>query len=238
VDFLQSTGQKYWQILPLTVTDPVHDDNPYHSISAFANNPLFISPELMAADGLIDPSDLANPPDFPNSRVDFPAVIRYKEALFSLAYDRFSRGGGTPAYERFCKENTWWLDDFALFSAIRSDRPDQTWNQWPDELRDRDPAALAAERERLHEAYERACFLQFVFFNQWERLKSRCRDAKITLVGDIPIYVDHDSADVWKHPEYFKLDSAGNPTVVSGVPPDYFSATGQLWNTPVYQWMP
>ena len=146
VDFLSSTGQKYWQILPLTVTDPVHDDNPYHSISAFANNPLFISPELMAADGLIDPSDLANPPDFPGSRVDFPAVIPYKEALFSQAYDRFSRGGDMPAYERFCKENAGWLDDFALFSAIRSDRPDQTWNQWPDGLKNRNPTVIEAER--------------------------------------------------------------------------------------------
>lgn len=236
VDFLSSTGQKYWQILPLTVTDPAHDDNPYHSISAFANNPLFISPELLAADGLIDPSDLANPPDFPNSRVDFPAVIRYKEALFSHAYDRFSRGGGMPAYGRFCTENAGWLDDFALFSAIRSDRPDQTWNQWPDGLKNRDPDVIEAERERLHERIDRTRFLQFVFHDQWQRLRARCNNHGITLIGDIPIYVDHDSADVWRHPEYFKLDSEGKPAVVAGVPPDYFSATGQLWNTPVYQW--
>jgi len=235
-DFLRSTGQKYWQILPLTITDPAHDNNPYHSISAFAHNPLFISPELMAADGLIDASDITNPPDFPGSRVDFSTVIPYKEMLFGRAWERFSRGGGTPAYDHFCTENAGWLDDFALFSAIRSDRPGLAWNQWPDELKNRNPAALATERERLHEAFERTRFLQFVFISQWERLRARCRDAGITLVGDIPIYVDHDSADVWQYPDYFKLDSEGNPTVVAGVPPDYFSATGQLWNTPVYQW--
>ncbi len=236
MDFLAATGQKYWQILPLTITDPAHDNNPYHSISAFAHNPLFISPELMVSDGLIDASDCADPPAFPASRVDFSAVIPNKEALFSRAYRRFSHGGERQEYDRFCSRNAGWLDDFALFSAIRSDRPGRAWNQWPDELRNRDPAALAAERERLHDAFERARFLQFVFFSQWERLRARCRNAGITLVGDIPIYVDHDSADVWQHPDYFKLDSAGNPSVVAGVPPDYFSATGQLWNTPVYQW--
>lgn len=236
VDFLAATGQKYWQILPLSVTDPAHDDNPYHSISAFANNPLFISPELMAADGLIDASDIAHPPDFPGSRVDFSTVIPYKEALFSRAYRRFTRDGDRQEYDRFCTENAGWLDDFALFSAIRSDRQGLAWNQWPEDLKNRNPAALAAERERLHDAFERTRFLQFVFVSQWERLRARCRNAEISLVGDIPIYVDHDSADVWQHPEYFKLDADGNPTVVAGVPPDYFSATGQLWNTPVYFW--
>lgn len=236
VDFLAEAGQKYWQILPLAVTDPAHDDNPYHSISAFAKNPLFISPELMAADGLVDASDISHPPVFPGSRVDFSAVIPYKEMLFSRAYDRFRRSGGMPAYDQFCTDNAEWLDDFALFSALHSDRPNIVWNQWPDALKNRNPDALGAERERLHNAFERTRFLQFVFQIQWERLRDCCHDHGITLIGDIPIYVDHDSADVWQHPEFFKLDAEGNPTVVAGVPPDYFSATGQLWNTPVYSW--
>jgi len=235
-DFLAGTGQKYWQILPLNPTDPAYDDNPYHSTSAFALNPLFISPDLMADDGFIDLPDIGNVPAFPDHQVDFSRVIPFKEQIFSRAYDRFVNGGDRRDYEKFCHENAWWLEDFALFSAIREDRSGSVWNLWPDDLKLRKPGVLEEEKERLHDRIERVKFLQYVCMYQWQKLRKYCGDRGIRIIGDIPIYVDYDSADVWEHPEYFKLDPDLQPVVVAGVPPDYFSSTGQLWYNPVYQW--
>jgi 4-alpha-glucanotransferase len=235
-DFLEATGQKYWQILPLNPTDPAYDDNPYHSISAFANNPLLISPELMAEDGFVDASDIGAPETFPEHSVDFARVIPLKERIFTRAYERFAQQDDRRDFERFCRENAWWLDDFCLFAAIRSNRDGLPWNQWPEDLKQRKPDALETEREHLHERIEKIQFLQFVFMLQWQKLRKYCRDRGIHFIGDIPIYVDYDSADVWQHPEFFKLDRDLNPMVMAGVPPDYFSATGQLWHNPVYDW--
>jgi 4-alpha-glucanotransferase len=235
-DFLAGTGQKYWQILPLNPTDPAYDNNPYHSNSAFAKNTLFISPELMAEDGFIDASDIPRTETFPDQQVDFARVIPFKEEIFTRAYNRFSLKKDHRDFDTFITENAGWLEDFALFLALRSDLSGTTWNFWPDDVRLRKPKALQRERERLHNQIERIQFLQFIFMQQWQRLHTYCRKLGIHIIGDIPIYVDYDSADVWSHPDYFKLDHDFQPVVIAGVPPDYFSATGQLWHNPVYRW--
>lgn len=235
-DFLVKTRQKYWQILPLNPTDLAYDNNPYHSISAFAQNPLLISPEQMAEDGFLDLKEIADPEIFPDHFVDFTRVIPFKEQIFSRAFDRFVHKGNRPDFENFLLKNAWWLDDYSLFSAIRSDLKELSWNFWPDGIKHRKPGDIRAQKERLHNEIERIQFLQYIFTQQWERLWKYCRDRGIRIIGDIPIYVDYNSADVWIHPEYFKLRDDLQPMVIAGVPPDYFSATGQLWDNPVYNW--
>lgn len=236
LDFLARAGQRYWQILPLNPTDPAYDNDPYHAISAFALNPLLISPELLVEDGLVDAADLADAGPFPRDRVDFSEVMAFKEELFSRAFERFGRAGDRRAFDGFCKEQAWWLDDFALFCAIRSERRWAPWSEWPEGLKRREPAAIDEAREHLRDRVERARFLQFVAAGQWRRLREACLARGVRVIGDIPIYVDYDSADVWLHPEYFKLDEELRPTVVSGVPPDHFSEIGQLWSHPIYRW--
>jgi 4-alpha-glucanotransferase len=235
-DLLAGAGQRYWQILPLNATDPAHDSDPYHALSALAQNPLLVSPELLAADGLLDHADLALVPSFPDDRVDFDRVVPFRERLLDSAYSRFAREGDRREFERFCTGNAWWLDDFALFIAIRSDRGGLPWSEWPEELRRRDPEALLDEARRLEERTNRARFGQFLFDRQWRRLHDYCRERGISIIGDMPIYVDYDSVDVWRHPEYFQLDDDLRPTVISGVPPDHFSAAVQVWHHPLYRW--
>jgi 4-alpha-glucanotransferase len=232
-DFLAAAGQTYWQVLPLT---PTVDANPYHGISAFAKNPLLISPELLVGDGLLDAEDLGEPGRFPGDHVDFARVVPHRERLFDLAHERFAQGGRRQGFGKFCREQAWWLDDYALFSAVRSDLGGLPWCRWPDDLRLRRPAALREAAGRLRDEMDRARFLQFVVMLQWRRLRQYCRDREIRIVGDIPIYMDYDSADVWLHPELFQLDDELRPTAVSGAPPDLFSATGQLWGHPLYRW--
>lgn len=235
-DFLAESKQSYWQILPINPTDLYCDNSPYHSRSAFASNPLLISPDLLAQSGLLKKEEIKNPPPFPKSRVDYKKVITYKNKLFYLAFTRFQRKNQKKEFQRFCKENDHWLEDFALFSAAKAYFHGKIWTQWPQEIKERQPEMLKSLRKNLHEDLERIKFLQFIFFKQWFSLKSYCHKKKIQMIGDIPIYVIHDSADVWKHPELFKLDRNGNPLAVAGVPPDYFSRTGQLWGNPVYDW--
>ncbi len=235
-DFLFESRQRYWQILPLNPTDPAHDDNPYHSISAFASNPLLISPEQMVQDGYLDESDTRISEPFRDSPADFSRIIQFRERLFTLAWERFRKESERREFDIFCRQNAWWLDDFSAFLAIRTDRNGQVWNRWPEELRRHDPEAVMREQERLHGEIDRIRFLQFVFLQQWHDLHAYCRQRGIRIIGDLPIYVDYDSVDVWSHPGLFKLDSDLMPTVVAGVPPDYFSATGQLWYNPVYRW--
>jgi len=236
VDFLAETKQSLWQILPLNPTDPEHYSSPYHSTSAFACNPLLISPEVLVQDGLLDKTEVRSLPDFPLNRVDYRGVGSYKGRLFNKAHERF-RGKKPPyEYERFCSESSQWLADFALFVALKSHFNGRVWSEWPQEIRDRHPKALKSARKDLQEKVEMVKFLQYVFFNQWNALKSYCNHKGIQIIGDIPIYVEHDSADVWIHPEIFKLDNEKRPSVVAGVPPDYFSETGQLWGNPIYRW--
>jgi 4-alpha-glucanotransferase len=236
VDLLASAGQRCWQILPLSPTSPGAGNSPYHSMSAFAHNPLLISPECIVNEGILDAADLKPFPTFPEDHVDYEAVTAYKERLFDRAYRHFQVRGGCKYYDRFCKENAYWLNDFALFVSLSEHFRGKAWNHWPPELRERDPSALASAEEQFAENIARVMFLQCLFARQWELLRQYCRERGIVIIGDIPIYVTHNSADVWAMPEIFNLDRYGNPVTVAGVPPDYFSATGQLWGNPVYRW--
>jgi 4-alpha-glucanotransferase len=235
-DFLGEAKQSLWQILPLNPTEPAYGNSPYQSESAFAGNPLLISPELMVRDGLLEDTNLATPPQFPKGRIDYDATIAYKEKLFDMAHECFSQTSPKHEYEKFCAENAFWLDDFALFKVLKIRFSGKVWTEWPQEIRDRQPEALQALMKELHKGIEREKFLQFLFFRQWISLKGYCNQRGIQIFGDIPIYVIHDSADVWANPELFDLDDTGNPSAVAGVPPDYFSETGQLWGNPLYRW--
>ena len=236
VDFLAECKQTFWQILPLTPTDKDHDHSPYHSPSAFAGNPLLISPERLVDDGLLQETDLGPVPASPSGRVDFAAVIAYKGKLLERAYDRFQSRGKDDRFNRFCRRHAGWLDEFVLFEALKSYYDGKRWDQWPVEIRDRDPAALSAVRHELAERLHELKFRQYLFFRQWYDLRRYCRQKHIQVIGDLPIYLPYDSADVWQYPQWFKLDEDKRPYVVSGVPPDYFSETGQLWGHPVYRW--
>jgi 4-alpha-glucanotransferase len=236
VDFLVECKQTYWQILPLTPIDPDHDYSPYHSPSAFAGNPLLISPERLVQDGLLRETDLGTVPDFQAGRVDFAAATAYKEKLLKRAYDRFQDRGGDDQFDRFCRRHAGWLDGYVLFEALRSYYNGDSWGQWPVEVRDRNSGALSAVQHELAERLEALKFRQYLFFRQWSDLRRYCRRKHIQIIGDLPIYLPYDSEDVWRYPELFKLDEDKQPTVVSGVPPDYFSETGQLWGHPVYRW--
>jgi 4-alpha-glucanotransferase len=233
IDFLAETKQSFWQILPLNPTKPIFDNSPYHSISAFANNPNLISLELMAQDGLLTKADIEPIPQFPKEKVDYELVINYKKGLFNLAYKRFKKN---YEYERFCLENAYWLDDFSLFVALKDHFNGDVWAKWPYEIRDREPRALESFKKTFKDKIEIEKFLQYIFIKQWFKLKHYCHEKDIYIIGDIPIYVQYDSVDVWTNPEIFALDNEKRPYVVGGVPPDYFSETGQLWGNPVYRW--
>jgi 4-alpha-glucanotransferase len=235
VDFLTQTRQSYWQILPLNPT-PAYSNSPYQGSSAFAGNPLFISLELLVQEGLLEESEAKAAPDLPAVIVDYASVRSCKEAPLRLAYERFKQKTDRRGYEEFCQSQLHWLDDYALFVALKSRFQGKLWSDWPEELRDRHPEALRSVRQDLLEDFEMERFLQFLFFKQWTALKDYCLRKGIQLIGDIPMYVHYDSADVWAHREIFDLDECGRPCVLSGVPPDYFSENGQLWGNPVYRW--
>jgi 4-alpha-glucanotransferase len=236
VDFLSDGKQTYWQILPLNPTDSIHNDSPYSSISAFAGNPLLISPERLVQDEWLLKSDLESPPPFQTDKVEYRAVHQYKERLWELAYARFQGKSPSPEYEQFCADQAGWLDDFALFMALKSRFSGKVWGDWPPGLRDRDSEALEAAQREFSPRIGREKFLQYVFSRQWGSLRNYAHERGIQIIGDIPIYVDYDSADVWVYPELFKLDENKKPYVVAGVPPDYFSQTGQRWGNPIYRW--
>ena len=235
VDFLVESKQSFWQLLPLNPTAPVYGNSPYHSISAFAGNPLLISLSLLVKEGLLDKSDYEPLPDFPGNKVDYQGVIDFKKILFHKAYERFKIKRDDD-YERFCVQESPWLNDFSLFAALKLHGEGRAWNEWPRDLRDRDPKALRLAEHDFIDTINREKFLQYIFFKQWSALKEYCFQKNIQVIGDIPIYVQHDSADVWSHPEFFKLDDNKQPFVVAGVPPDYFSKTGQRWGNPIYNW--
>jgi len=235
-DFLARAGQRFWQILPLQPTDPAHGNSPYHSTSAFACNPLFISPEFLARDGLLEESDLSAAPPFPRNRVDYEAAGAWKSRLLEKAFGRFRERGASHELRRFRDASAFWLEDFALCRALSSRYRGTAWAEWPVELRDRRSHALVKAGEELAVSVDQEVFLQYVFYEQWMSLKRHCNHVGVSIIGDLPIYVDYDSADVWSRPELFKLDENKRPYVVAGVPPDYFSATGQLWGNPIYRW--
>ena len=235
VDFLSSANQKLWQILPLGPTG--YADSPYQCFSAFAGNPFLISPDKLLAEGLLSRSDLESVPNFPNDNVDYGPVIQYKLSLLDAVYVNYKRTKILrDEFESFRQKNSAWLDDFTLFMALKESHGGAVWSTWEDDLVSRQPQALTAAREKFADAVESQELRQFLFFRQWEAIKSHAHRHGIKIIGDIPIFVAYDSAEVWAHPELFYLDEHGKPTVVAGVPPDYFSATGQLWGNPLYRW--
>ena len=235
-DFLAATKQRYWQILPLNPTDPICDSSPYHSISAFANSPLLISPEILVQDGMITESEIEGSPVFPVGQVDYPAAESYKMRLLHRAFSRFNSGNNFDDYENFCRENAHWLDNFAVFRALKEHYNGNMWCDWPADARNRQPESIQSLSSGLHEKIEFEKYLQYIFMRQWLQLKQYCNQKGISILGDIPIYVVYDGADVWANPEIFKLDDEKRPLGVAGVPPDYFSKTGQLWGNPIYDW--
>jgi 4-alpha-glucanotransferase len=237
VDFLAKTGQSYWQILPLNLTSLAYGNSPYSSFSAFAGNSLLISPDLMAKEDILKSSDIKDTPVFPAKKVNFKKVIAYKKRLFDIAFKRNAEElNGDKEFKSFCRKNAYWLDDFALFISIKNSLNGIEWCDWPKGLRDRKKGELKDASLKLKENILKEKFLQYVFFRQWASLKRYCDTKNIKIIGDIPIYVNYDSADVWANPAIFSLDKDKRPVSVAGVPPDYFSSTGQLWGHPLYKW--
>ncbi len=237
VDWLGDTGCRLWQILPLGPTG--YGDSPYQCFSAFAGNPFLISPEELVQGGFLIESDLEEKPEFPIRRVDFGLVIPWKLKLLQQAFQRFVNKSKEPqyhAFDQFCAENANWLRDYALFMAIKEAQSGGSWEAWPSDLKRRDKVTIAAAQKEHAEGVQRYSFYQFLFHQQWHKLRRYANERKIRIIGDLPIFVAYDSADVWSHPELFKLDQEFNPTVVAGVPPDFFSPTGQLWGNPLYAW--
>ena len=236
-DFLHAAGQKLWQVLPLNPTG--YADSPYQCFSAFAGNPMLLSLERLRDQGLLHESDLARAPKFPDGSIDYGPVIEFTMPALRRAAENFFANAShsdRPAFDQFCANSRAWLDDYALFMACKDAHAGVMWTLWDPPIRQRTPQALGEWSAKLATEIRAYKFWQFQFFQQWEKLKSYCQQRNIRLMGDVPIYVAHDSADVWSHPELFCLDEMGRPTVVSGVPPDYFSATGQLWGNPIYRW--
>ncbi|MFN8009362.1 MAG: 4-alpha-glucanotransferase [Terriglobia bacterium] len=237
VDFLHATKQSYWQLLPLGPTG--YGDSPYQTFSAFAGNPLLISLERLLSSGLLSQLDLQDMPVWSSSRVDFGAIKSWKLPLLVKAFEIFRVHASTSQrdlFHAFCANNAFWLDDFALFMAVKQAHGGNGWNEWEPAIARRDVTAVESWREKLAGEIESEKFSQFLFFHQWQELKQYGHDRSVKIMGDIPIFVSRDSSDVWAHPELFHLDQEGNPTVVAGVPPDYFSTTGQLWGNPLYRW--
>lgn len=236
-DFLAETGQSCWQILPLTPICPAYGNSPYSSFSAFAGNYLLVSPELMIRDGFLNKSEIQKAPLFPKDRVDYKKVTEYKDAIFNIAFeknkDKLVHHNG---FQAFCRENSDWLEDYCLFIAIKKHFENIDWGRWPEKLRDRAEDALIELAGRSGDMMLKVKFQQYLFFSQWQSLKKYCEDKAIKIFGDIPIYVNYDSSDVWANPGIFKLDEDKRPALVAGVPPDYFSKTGQLWGHPIYNW--
>ncbi len=242
VDFLTEAGQRLWQILPLGPTG--YGDSPYQCLSSFAGNPLLINLELLVKEKLLASTDFSaedSPPipDFPQDRVDYNAVSDFKYAMLRRSFGYFQRGASakhTAEFRQFCADNAIWLDDYALFVAIKEHLEGASWDKWDVDIRTRQPAAMQQWQSKLAEQVEARKYFQYLFFKQWRNLKAYANKRDIRIIGDMPIFVAYDGSDVWAEPDLFYLDDEGLPTVVAGVPPDYFSATGQLWGNPLYRW--
>jgi 4-alpha-glucanotransferase len=236
-DFLASTGQHLWQVLPLGPTG--YANSPYQSLSVFAGNPLLISLERLVEDKLLEPSDLADIPPFPHGKVDYDSVIKFKTPLLKKSFQTFNKKaarGEQDQFQIFCKQNAAWLDTYSLFMALREAHDIAAWNTWQEDIRGREPKSLQLWSRELAEQIYYHKYQQYQFLKQWFRLKRYCNERGIRFIGDMPIFIALDSAEVWSNPEMFYLDDNGRPTVVAGVPPDYFSETGQLWGNPLYRW--
>lgn len=240
VDWLAAAGQKYWQVMPLGPTG--YGDSPYQSFSAFAGNPYLISLDALIAQRLLTPQDLSPLPPFEAQRVDFGLQYVWRHAVLRRAFERFEEAGAGEQgelhaeFEAFLAAEQAWLDDYALFMALKGAHEGQPWNAWAPDVRAREPQALRRWREQLAREVRLHQFVQFLFFRQWSALRDYAHRKGVRVIGDIPIFVALDSADAWANAGQFAFDEAGQPTAVAGVPPDYFSATGQLWGNPLYRW--
>ncbi|MGP0068777.1 MAG: 4-alpha-glucanotransferase [Isosphaeraceae bacterium] len=236
IDRLHKAGQSWWQALPMGPTG--YGNSPYQSLSSFAGNVLLISPDSLIEDGLVRQSDCEGH-SFAATAIDYDAVIPFKQGLLETAWNHFRAGARAdlrPAYQQFVDEQAHWLEDYALFRALKASHQGAHYLEWPAELVRRDPAALARARRDLADPIDQVCFAQFLLFRQGARLKAYAQAKGLRLIGDLPFFVAPDSSDVWANPELFLLDEEYRPRFVAGVPPDYFSSQGQLWGNPVYDW--
>jgi len=231
ISMLKDAGQSYWQFCPLGPTGS--GDSPYQCRCSFAGNPLLISPERLHEAGLLIKDDLDQFPSLPHDTVDFEAVAAEKQKLFQRAFERFRT---TDEFEAFCENEKYWLDDYAMFCVLKEGFGNRPWNEWDPAFKLRSPKALDSTRAKHARELSFHFFLQFVFFTQWKALRRHAASVGVRLIGDIPIYVALDSSDVWASPSLFEFDVGLRPERVSGVPPDYYSATGQLWGNPLYRW--
>lgn len=238
-DFLKRSGQKYWQLLPLNPTSASSGHSPYSSVSSMAGNTLLISPERLADDGLLDKRSLRQNTMPPSNKVSYKDAERIKNTLLEKAYANFLDGKFSSLkkqFDNFCAQQSFWLDDYALYVVLKQQHKGRAWFQWPAAFRLRNERVLDSFSSSHADAILYVKWQQFIFFHQWQALKRYCRDAGIKLFGDLPFYVSYDSADVWSQPEIFSLDKKGNMTGVAGVPPDYFNKNGQRWGMPVFRW--
>jgi 4-alpha-glucanotransferase len=236
IDFLAASGQRLWQVMPLGPTG--YGDSPYQCFSAFAGNPYLINLEKLVEQGLLNPVDLQGAPEFSEATVDYGPVISFKLQMLELAFQHFSTSASQEQrgrFEAFCK-NANWLTDYALFMSCKEAHGGNSWNHWAEDIRSRKSEAIKAWTEKLSSSIQKQKVWQWMFFEQWQAVKHYANSKDIKIIGDIPIFIAYDSADAWANPELFFFDEAGNPTVIAGVPPDYFSATGQRWGNPLYRW--
>jgi 4-alpha-glucanotransferase len=233
-EWLADAGMRYWQVLPLGPTG--YGDSPYSALSALAGNPFLIALEPIHDAGWLRPEDLEPIHGLPETHIDFGRLVPAKWAVLRRAFAAYQKDDQSAEFERFKAAQASWLEEVALFLALKDEHGGAPWYEWQQPFRSRDPKALATARVRLAHDIEFHRFVQFQFFSQWSELKKRCSRLGVKFIGDIPIFVAHDSSDVWANQRLFKLDWEGRPTVLAGVPPDYFSPTGQLWGNPHYHW--
>jgi 4-alpha-glucanotransferase len=236
IDFMKSAGQTLWQVFPLGPTG--YGDSPYQSFSTFAGNPLLISPELLYNDGLLEHNDIEHTPSFEPHKIDFGNLIKYKTSLLRKAYNRFinSNKNSDEDFIRFCNINNYWLDDFSLFMSVKEFHNGVAWPEWEETIAFRKGNAVEKWKEKLYDEVNYYKFIQFIFDKQWNNLKEYVHKSGIKIIGDLPIFIAYDSSDLWSNKEQFTVRKDGSLEFVAGVPPDYFSATGQLWGNPLYKW--
>ncbi len=236
VDFLKKSGQKYWQLLPLNPISESQSYSPYSALSSMAGNVLLISPGSLMEEGLLTEEDLKAELPSGNKKVNYTEVEQHKLPLLERAYHNFIRKGEDTAFQDFCRQEAFWLDDFAVFMLLKDKYEHKPWNEWPADLRKRKSAALSKIVKAGNEALEKIKWQQYIFFKQFAALKQYAHENRVQLIGDLPFYISYDSVDVWAHPQLFELDEEGNNAGIAGVPPDYFNEEGQLWGMPVYRW--
>lgn len=237
VDFIAESGCTYWQILPLNPTG--YGDSPYQCFSAFAGNPYMVSPVLLVDEGLLTLEDLQDRPAFPNDKVDFGPVIQWKKTLLHRSYLQFTASAKKHLRDEFTQfrhDHSHWLDDYAVFSALKDYHGGRSWVEWEEAYRSREPRAISDFCSSNSASIVEITYWQFLFFRQWKNLKTYANKQNIQIIGDIPIFIAHDSADAWVSPHLFALNPDGSAAFIAGVPPDGFSATGQLWGNPHYRW--